>query len=76
MKKLKKDDLIGFRDRLYLPIPDEALDETLPPYYHPGKDSDEIAYMHERAHGARRLPARTTGEGASRWCCPATRSTT
>jgi pyruvate dehydrogenase E1 component len=48
MKKLKKDDLIGFRDRLYLDIPDEALDETLPPYYHPGKDSEEMQYMHER----------------------------
>ncbi len=48
MKKLKKDDLIGFRDRLYLDIPDDALDETLPPYYHPGKDSDEMQYMHDR----------------------------
>ncbi len=48
MKKLKKDDLIGFRDRLFLDIPDEALDETLPPYYHPGKDSAEMEYMHER----------------------------
>jgi pyruvate dehydrogenase E1 component len=48
MKKLKKEDLIGFRDRLYLPIPDSALDEVLPPYYHPGQDCDEIAYMHER----------------------------
>ncbi len=48
MKKLKKDDLIGFRDRLFLEIPDEALDETLPPYFHPGKDSAEMEYMHER----------------------------
>jgi pyruvate dehydrogenase E1 component len=48
MKKLKQDDLIGFRDRLNIDIPDSALDETLPPYYRPGKDSDEIAYMHER----------------------------
>ncbi|MDP9417478.1 MAG: pyruvate dehydrogenase (acetyl-transferring), homodimeric type, partial [Actinomycetota bacterium] len=48
MKKLSKDDLREFRDRLYLDIPDEALDEKLPPYYLPGKDSDELAYMHER----------------------------
>ena len=48
MKKLKKDDLIGFRDRLYLDIPDSALDETLPPYYRPGEGSEEVAYMHER----------------------------
>ena len=48
MKKLQKEDLLAFRDRLYLEIPDSALDETLPPYYHPGQDSDEIAYLHER----------------------------
>jgi pyruvate dehydrogenase E1 component len=48
MKKLKKDDLIGFRDRLKIDIPDSALDETLPPYYRPGDDSEEVAYMHER----------------------------
>ncbi len=48
MKKLSKDDLREFRDRLYLDIPDDALDEKLPPYYQPGKDSDELAYMHER----------------------------
>ncbi len=48
MKKLKKDDLIGFRDRLYLDIPDDALDETLPPYYKPAADSPELEYMHER----------------------------
>ena len=58
MKKLTLDDLKGFRDRLYLDIPDAALDETLPPYYHPGEDSDEIA-VHARAPPrARRLPAR------------------
>ncbi len=50
MKKLKLDDIKGLRDRLYLDaIPDSALeDEALPPYYHPGPDSAEIAYMHER----------------------------
>ena len=48
MKKLTKDDLNGFRDRLYLDIPDKALDATLPPYYHPPADSHELEYMHER----------------------------
>jgi pyruvate dehydrogenase E1 component len=50
MKKLTLDDLKGFRDRLYLDIPDSALEDNpyLPPYYHPGKDSDEIEYLHER----------------------------
>ena len=48
MKKLTKAELKEFRDRLYLPISDAALEAELPPYYHPGPDSDEIQYMKER----------------------------
>jgi pyruvate dehydrogenase E1 component len=48
MKKLTKAELKEFRDRLYLEIPDSALEGDLPPYFHPGKDSDEIHYMMER----------------------------
>jgi pyruvate dehydrogenase E1 component len=48
MKKLTKAELKEFRDRLYLEIPDSALEAELPPYYHPGEDSDEIQYMRER----------------------------
>jgi len=48
MKKLSKSDLKEFRDRLYLEISDQDLEADLPPYYHPGKDSDEIQYMQER----------------------------
>jgi pyruvate dehydrogenase E1 component len=48
MKKLNKADLKLFRDRLHLPITDEALEGDLPPYYHPGENSDEINYMKER----------------------------
>jgi pyruvate dehydrogenase E1 component len=48
MKKLTKDDLKEFRDRLYLPISDQALEAELPPYYHPGENDDEIQYMMER----------------------------
>ena len=48
MKKLTKTDLKEFRDRLRLPITDAALDADLPPYYHPGMDSEEIQYMLER----------------------------
>jgi pyruvate dehydrogenase E1 component len=48
MKKLTKAELKAFRDRLYLEIPDSALEADLPPYYHPGEDSDEIQYMRER----------------------------
>jgi pyruvate dehydrogenase E1 component len=50
MKKLTLEDLKGFRDRLYLDIPDSALeaDPYMPPYYHPGEKSDEFEYMMER----------------------------
>ena len=48
MKKLNKNDLKAFRDRLHLEITDEALEADLPPYYHPGEKSDEIQYMKER----------------------------
>ncbi len=48
MKKLTKTDLKEFRDRLHLPISDEALGADLPPYYHPGPDSEEVQYMLER----------------------------
>jgi pyruvate dehydrogenase E1 component len=48
MKKLTVAELKEFRDRLYLEIPDRALEAELPPYYHPGDQSDEIQYMKER----------------------------
>lgn len=50
MKKLTLEDLKLFRDKQGIPISDEALekDPYLPPYFHPGEDSPEIAYMLER----------------------------
>ena len=49
MKKLTTQDLKTFRDRLYLPIPDDQLEDAYdPPYFHPGEDSDEIRYLQER----------------------------
>src|SRR3954449_8484866 len=48
MKKLTKAELKELRDRLYLEISDKALEAPLPPYFHPGEDSDEIQYMKER----------------------------
>ena len=45
-KKLTQDELKVFRDRLELPIPDDQLTEA--PYFHPGPDSPEVAYMLER----------------------------
>nr|WP_245670267.1 pyruvate dehydrogenase (acetyl-transferring), homodimeric type [Micromonospora mirobrigensis] len=63
MKKLTLEDLKLFRDRLYLDIPDKALEENpyLPPYYTPGEKSEEIAYLKERrAQLGGYLPSRNT----------------
>jgi pyruvate dehydrogenase E1 component len=60
MKKLTLDDLRSFRDRLYLNIPDSALDEKLPPYHRPSGDSPELEYLRERRRAlGGYLPART-----------------
>ncbi|MBD0322189.1 MAG: pyruvate dehydrogenase (acetyl-transferring), homodimeric type, partial [Aldersonia sp.] len=50
MKKMTLDDLKAFRDVQRIPISDAELekDPYLPPYYHPGDDSQEIQYMVER----------------------------
>ncbi|HLR84003.1 MAG TPA: pyruvate dehydrogenase (acetyl-transferring), homodimeric type, partial [Nocardioidaceae bacterium] len=49
MKKLTKDDLKKFRDRLFLPIDDKTIDESeIAPFFHPGNDNEEIQYMLER----------------------------
>jgi pyruvate dehydrogenase E1 component len=46
VKHLDAKELRTFRDRLELPIPDEALED--PPYYHPGPSSEEIKYLIDR----------------------------
>jgi pyruvate dehydrogenase E1 component len=49
MKKLTKDDLKNFRDRLHIPVTDEQIESSdIAPFYHPGADSEEIRYMLER----------------------------
>ncbi|WP_297451324.1 pyruvate dehydrogenase (acetyl-transferring), homodimeric type [uncultured Corynebacterium sp.] len=50
MKKLTLDDLKLFRDNQRIPISDEELekDPSLPPYYNPGPESEEVQYMLER----------------------------
>ena len=50
MKKLTLDDLKLFRDSLRIPVTDEQLEANpyLPPYYHPGEDSEEIRYLRDR----------------------------
>ncbi|HSU70249.1 MAG TPA: pyruvate dehydrogenase (acetyl-transferring), homodimeric type, partial [Micrococcaceae bacterium] len=50
MKKLTLQDLKDFRDLLRIPISDEVLerDPYRPPYYHPGMDAPEVAYLLNR----------------------------
>jgi pyruvate dehydrogenase E1 component len=63
MKKLTLDDLKTFRDRLYLDIPDSALEENpyLPPYYRPAENFEEMEYLRERREAlGGSLPARRT----------------
>ena len=48
MKKMSEAELRTFRDRLELPIADDALAAELPPYAHPGVDSAEYEYLMER----------------------------
>ncbi len=48
MKKLTQDALKKFRDRIGLDIADADLEGDLPPYHHPGEDSEELTYLHER----------------------------
>src|SRR5690606_21356410 len=45
-KKLDDAAVKAFRDRFKIPIADDKLGEV--PYYHPGADSPEVAYMKER----------------------------
>src|ERR687892_1790917 len=49
-KKLSDDELKTFRDRLELPIDDKDIREGVPPFYHPGSDSEEVQYMLARRH--------------------------
>ena len=53
MKKLNAPTLKAFRDRLELPISDKEIDDAYDadgsaPFYHPGEDSDVLAYLRER----------------------------
>jgi pyruvate dehydrogenase E1 component len=45
-KKLSEAELMKFRDRVELPIPDSKIKDA--PYYHPGPKSEEVAYLLER----------------------------
>jgi pyruvate dehydrogenase E1 component len=49
-KKLSEDELKTFRDRIELPIADKDIREGVPPFYHPGRDSEEVQYMLARRH--------------------------
>jgi pyruvate dehydrogenase E1 component len=48
MKKMTKEDILTFRDRLQIPLTDDKLDAYLPSYYKPPADSPEAKYLAER----------------------------
>ena len=48
MKKLSSNALKSFRDRLAIDVSDDELEGDLPPYVHPGEDSEEYEYLQER----------------------------
>ncbi|RMH69436.1 MAG: pyruvate dehydrogenase (acetyl-transferring), homodimeric type, partial [Actinomyces sp.] len=50
IKKMTKDQLLELRARLHLEdeIPEESLEDGIPPYYRPDPDSTELRYMLER----------------------------
>lgn len=48
MKKLTREDLMEFRDRLFIPLEDDQLDAKLPPYFKPSKDDPTMEYLQER----------------------------
>ena len=50
MKKLSAQALKSFRDRLEFDVTDEQLEGDLPPYIHPGEDSEVVRYLKERRH--------------------------
>ncbi|HWG97736.1 MAG TPA: pyruvate dehydrogenase (acetyl-transferring), homodimeric type [Pilimelia sp.] len=69
MKKLTLEDLKTFRDRLYLDVPDSALEANpyLPPYLRLPDGSDELEYLRERrAALGGFLPSRRTSAPALR----------
>ncbi|MGY0561068.1 pyruvate dehydrogenase (acetyl-transferring), homodimeric type [Luteimonas sp. A277] len=47
-KKMDDEAVRVFRDRFKIPIDDDQLKDGAVPFYHPGKDSEEVQYMHER----------------------------
>ena len=74
IKKIGEAELRAFRDLLHLPISDKLLADAKPPYYHPGKDSDEssiccraVARWVECCHAVSCAPSRSS--------CPARSST-
>ena len=63
MKKLDETQLLTLRDRLEIPLDDDAAKKA--PYYHPGENSPEVKYLHERRHAlGGTLPHRSRGTGS------------
>ena len=77
MKKLTKAELKELpRPALPADPATAHLEAELPPYYHPGEDSEEIQYMQERRRRARRLAAAARGPRQAAARCRARTPTT
>jgi len=55
-KKMDVEDMRQFRDRFFVPIPDEEIPKI--PFYRPPDDSDEMRYLKERMKAQGSLPQR------------------
>ena len=76
IKKMTKAQLLTLRNRLFLhhEIPEEDLDNDLPPYYRPEPGSAVAEYMAERRQAPRRAPHPSRVVRApSRWMPPSCR---
>jgi pyruvate dehydrogenase E1 component len=75
MKKLGREDLQAFRDRLQIPLGDSELDADLPPYVRLEPGSAELDYLHERRRQLGGCLPRRTVPAAPCDCQPTRRTT-
>ena len=75
IKKMVASELMAFRDRLQLPIPDADLADGTPPYYHPGHGLTRARVPHVEPAAPRRRAARRASCARSRCGFPGARCT-
>ena len=66
IKKMSVSDVHAFRDRFQIPVTDDQLKNGEIPFYHPGKDSSEVAYIQQRRRSlGGYIPSRRTQSSQS-----------